>query len=97
MRKSFDREAHFRAVVDEFFSWLRLELSKRALLPSSPFTKVAHYALERERALRVFLQDPKVPLDTDDRERAIRPIPMGRKNWLFCWVSSVAVRSEQNT
>lgn len=35
--------------------------------------------------LRVFLSNPEVPLDTNHVERAIRPIPMGRKNWLFCW------------
>ena len=24
-------------------------------------------------------------MDTNHLERALRPIPMGRKNWLFCW------------
>ena len=24
-------------------------------------------------------------IDTNHLERALRPIPMGRKNWLFCW------------
>jgi hypothetical protein len=33
----------------------------------------------------VFLEDPAVPLDTNHLERALRPIPMGRKAWLFCW------------
>ena len=41
--------------------------------------------LVRETQLRVFLTDPEVPLDTNHLEREIRPIPMGRKNWLFCW------------
>jgi hypothetical protein len=79
------RAAHSTPLVDEFFSWLRTELGTRVLLPSSPFTKAAAYALERERALRVFLHDAAVPLDTNALERALRPIPMGRKNWLFCW------------
>ena len=26
-----------------------------------------------------------MPIDTNHLERALRPIPMGRKNWLFCW------------
>ena len=72
-------------VVDGFFSWLRSELATRLLLPSSLFTQAASYALSRERELRVFLHDPEVPLDTNQLERALRPIPMGRKNWLFCW------------
>jgi hypothetical protein len=33
----------------------------------------------------VFLEYPNVPVDTNHLERALRPIPMGRKNWLFCW------------
>ena len=28
---------------------------------------------------------PAVPLDTNEIERALRPIPLGRKNWMFCW------------
>jgi hypothetical protein len=72
-------------VVDGFFNWLRAELAGRLLLPSNLFTQAASYALDRERELRVFLADPAVPLDTNQLERALRPIPMGRKNWLFCW------------
>ena len=26
-----------------------------------------------------------MPLDTNHLERALRPIPMGRKNWMFSW------------
>jgi hypothetical protein len=33
----------------------------------------------------VFVTDPAVPVDTNHLERALRPIPTGRKNWLFCW------------
>jgi transposase len=36
-------------------------------------------------ALSVFLADPTVPLDTNHLERQIRPIALGRRNWLFCW------------
>jgi hypothetical protein len=35
--------------------------------------------------LKVFLDDPDVPLATNHLERALRPIPMGLRNWLFCW------------
>lgn len=80
-----ERREHCKPIVDEFFAWLRSELATRALLPSNPFTAAAHYALERERALRVFLDYPTVPIDTNHLEREIRPIALGRKNWLFCW------------
>ena len=33
----------------------------------------------------MFLCDPEVPVDTNHLERALRAIPLGRRNWLFCW------------
>jgi hypothetical protein len=74
-----------RLLVAEFFEWLKQELIAGALLPKNPFTKAANYALKRKSALEVFLADPEVPMDTNHLERALRVIPMGRKNWLFCW------------
>jgi len=74
-----------KPIVSEFFAWLKREMAESALLPTNPFTKAAHYALDREKGLEVFLSNPDVPIDTNHLERALRPIPMGRKNWLFCW------------
>jgi hypothetical protein len=41
--------------------------------------------MKRQQELKVFLSDPEVPMDTNHLERALRVIPMGRKNWIFCW------------
>jgi transposase len=79
------RSQRCKPLVDEFFSWLKAELTERVLLPSNPFTVAAQYALAREKSLRVFLEYPNVPIDTNHLEREIRPIALGRKNWLFCW------------
>jgi transposase len=79
------RSQRCKPLVDEFFAWLKDELTERVLLPSNPFTEAAHYALAREAPLRVFLEYPNVPIDTNHLEREIRPIAVGRKNWLFCW------------
>jgi hypothetical protein len=54
-------------------------------LPKDPFTQALGYMLNRQAELRVFLEDPDVPLDTNHVERTLRVIPMGRKAWLFCW------------
>jgi len=72
-------------IVEEFFEWLGTELTDLTILPSSPFSKAASYAIERRDSLSVYLSDPAIPIDTNHLERALRPIPMGRKNWLFCW------------
>lgn len=74
-----------RPIVDKFFAWLKEEQQAASLLPSNRFTKASSYALKREAGLRVYLTNPSVPIDTNHLEREIRPIPMGRKNWLFCW------------
>ena len=72
-------------VVDRFFAWLDAQRHRMDVLPRQPYAKALAYAAEREGALRVYLSDPTVAIDTNHLERALRPIPMGRKNWLFCW------------
>jgi hypothetical protein len=79
------RGEHAKPIVDGFFTWLKAQVDQQVLLPSHPFLKAAHYALEREAGLRVFLEYPDVPIDTNHLERQIRPIGLGRRNWLFCW------------
>ncbi len=48
-------------------------------------TTSLRFALHGWQRLQVYLSDPDVPIDTNHLERALRVIPMGRKNWLFCW------------
>jgi hypothetical protein len=79
------RGEYTKPLVDDFFAWLKQTVITEILLPSNPFGHAARYALEREAGLTVFLANPDVPLDTNHLEREIRPIALGRKNWLFCW------------
>lgn len=74
-----------KPLVEDFFAWLKQTVRTEILLPTNPFGQAAEYALKREAALKVFLADPDVPIDTNPLEREIRPIAVGRKNWLFCW------------
>jgi hypothetical protein len=92
------RQTHAQPVVVAFFAWAEAQLERAALLPSNPLTKALHYALERREALSLYLDDPDVPIDTNHLERALRPIPLGRKNWLFCWseVGAEAVATLQS-
>jgi transposase len=83
--KQAERGQRSKPLVAEFFEWLTQEMAESALLPTNPFTKAAHYALDRKKGLEVFLSDPDVPMDTNHLERTLRPIPLGKKNWMFCW------------
>jgi transposase len=79
------RGEYSQPLVEAFFAWLKQTVITEVLLPANPFGQAARYALEREAGLRVFLANPDVPLDTNHLEREIRPVALGRKNWLFCW------------
>jgi transposase len=83
--KLHHRRIHAQPVVEQFFTWLEHTVRSTVLLPSNPFRQAAHYALDRRAALSVILADPAVPLDTNHLERQIRPVALGRRNWLFCW------------
>jgi transposase len=74
-----------KPLIEAFFVWLRQTVVTEILLPTNPFGQAAEYALKREAALKVFLADPNVPIDTNHLEREIRPVALGRKNWMFCW------------
>lgn len=79
------RSRHSQPLVEAFFGWCYAQRQRMDLVKSDPLAKALAYADERRAPLRVFLGDPDVPLDTNHLERALRVIPMGRRNWLFCW------------
>lgn len=79
------RTGHSEPLVQTFWRWCEDQCLRGDLLPSNPLSKALKYARERRVSLQVFLADPEVPIDTNHLERALRAIPMGRRNWLFCW------------
>ena len=79
------RLTNSKPIVDAFFQWCEDQYRRSDLTPKHPMTQAIRYVMTRQTELRVFLENPDVQPDTNHLERAIRPIPMGRKNWLFCW------------
>ena len=77
------RQTHTRPVVETFWRWCREQCHRPELMPKSPLAKALNYAQERRPGLEVFLDDPAVAIDTNHLERALRPIPLGKRNWLF--------------
>ena len=72
-------------VVDRYFDWLRSFNGKAIFATNELLRKAVNYSLNREDSMRVFLRDPDLALDTNYLEREIRPIAIGRKNFMFCW------------
>ena len=79
-------------MVKAFWQWCDAQCHRPDLLPRNPLAKAIQYAKARQASLEVFLGDPDVPIDTNHLERNLRPIPMGKKAWLFCWTEIGAER-----
>nr|WP_306800335.1 IS66 family transposase [Endozoicomonas sp. YOMI1] len=79
------RQLKAKPLVDQFFEWNREQLRRLDLVPTNPLSKALGYVHKRETELQVYLNDPTVAIDTNHLERGLRCIPMGRKNWMFCW------------
>jgi transposase len=61
--------------------------------PNSEVQKAIQYALSQWGALTVFLSDPAISLDNNLIENQMRPIALGRKNWLFAGSHEGAMRA----
>lgn len=79
------RQQESAPLVNEFFSWCQQERQRMDLTATNPLSRALGYACNHEKQMRVFLENPDVPLDTNHLERSLRCIPMGRKNYMFCW------------
>ena len=75
------RQRYARPVLEKLWQWL--ELQKDGCPESSALGKAIAYVLKRRVTLSRFLEDGALPLDNNRCERAIRPVVMGRSNWLF--------------
>jgi len=84
-RKRAYRTEHSEPVMQTFWRWCDDQCHRPDLIPGNPLSRALTYARARRVSLQVFLSNPEVPIDTNHLERALRAIPMGRRNWLFCW------------
>lgn len=75
------RLAELQPEVESFREWLAAHLP--SLLPKSPLAQAMNYAVNHWQALTRFFDDGRLPLDNNAAERMMRPIAVGRGNWLF--------------
>ena len=73
------RNSLVKPLADAFFDWCRNSINR--IPPSSETADGIKYCLNQEKYLRVFLDDPQIPLDNNLAEQAIRPFCVGKKNW----------------
>lgn len=68
-------------ILIELKTWM-LE-NYKTVLPKSTIGQALHYSLERWDKLMLYTRDGKLEIDNNLVENAIRPVAIGRKNYLF--------------
>jgi transposase len=75
------RNTKAKPVFDELEAWLHAQLPK--ISGKSPLAKAIRYALSRMPKTRPYLDNGHLEPDNNCAERAMKPIALGRKNYLF--------------
>ncbi len=68
-------------VMDALHRWMLL--TRQKITDGSATAKALDYSLKRWSALTRFVDDGRLPVDKNWIENQIRPIAIGRSNWLF--------------
>lgn len=75
------RQDKSKAKVEAFRVWADKQLTR--IPGKGDLAKAFRYGLSRWRSFTLFLEDGRVAIDNNAAERALRPIGVGRRNWLF--------------
>lgn len=69
-----------KPVIEAFLSWAE----KQTLVKGSRFAKAITYVMNQKSYMMTYLEDGHCSLSNQMSENAIRPVTVGRRNWLFC-------------
>jgi transposase len=61
----------------------KLEEQRLTVLPRSAQGEAVEYSLRQWKSLMIYTTDGRLPIDNNRAEQGIRPVALGRKNWLF--------------
>jgi len=68
-------------IMEELIKWLVREY--QIVLPKSPIGVAIGYSIRQWESLRAYLFDGAIEIDNNQIENSIRPLAIGRKNYLF--------------
>lgn len=85
------RLAYSLPILNELGKWISEEVKNT--LPKSQIGKAMRYSIERWDALTAYLYDGILEIDNNLVENAIRPVALGRKNYLFAGSHQAAQRA----
>ena len=76
-----ERQIHAKPIIEQIKT--RIEACRPYYTPARDMAKAINYTLKLWDSLTVVLKHGDAPIDNNTAERAIRPLAIGRKNWLF--------------
>lgn len=68
-----------KPVIEAFIAWAE----KQPVTGNGRFSKAVTYLLNRRDYLMTYLEDGRCSLSNNWSENSVRPVTLGRKNWLF--------------
>lgn len=85
------RQREALSLLQSLGKWMKDEYVK--VLPKSPIGKALGYSIERWSRLMLYTTNGKLSIDNNPVENSIRPVAIGRKNYLFAGSHEAAQRS----
>jgi len=85
------RIEHSKPITDTLRVWL--DEQRGIIPPKTPLGRALGYLHRQWQRLTLFLQDGNIELTNNRRERELRRLVLGRKNWLFTWLDEGAERT----
>lgn len=77
------RQQEALPILEELGQWLKDQFTQGQILPKSPIGQAIAYSLQRWKRLSAYAQDGRIEIDNNLIENCIRPVALGRKNYLF--------------
>jgi transposase len=85
------RQRRSRPILDELRSWI--DHQKSIVPPKTPLGKGLGYLDRQWPRLLLFLEDGNIEATNNRRERELRRLVLGRRNWLFTWLDEGGERT----
>jgi transposase len=85
------RQEFTRPILDDLKKWLD---EKRGIVPpKTPLGRALGYLHRQWKRLELFLENGNIEATNNRRERELRRLILGRKNWLFTWLDEGGKRT----
>jgi hypothetical protein len=85
------RQEKSRPILDRLRVWI--DERRGVIPPKTPLGRALGYLHRQWRRLILFLDDGNIELTNNRRERELRRLVLGRRNWLFTWLDEGGERT----